>query len=95
MPERNADWVALCFQLGAADPDIFPRVGCHPDLVPQILSIEAGETDVVGRKGGPGLGALVVGDLAADSQDLAVFLLGFSNERGEIEYVLLVQVRPA
>src|SRR5262249_2242823 len=87
--------VALGFQLGTADPDVFPGVGLHPDLVPQILSIEAGETDVVGREGAPGFVALVVGNLPADGEDLTVFLFGLSDEPGKVAHMFLVQVRTA
>src|SRR5262249_22099347 len=95
VPERNADRVALRFELAAADTDVLPGVGFHPDLVPQILAVEAREVDVEIREGGPGLAEWVPGDLAADLRDLAVLLLELVDEAGEIHQVFFIQVRSA
>ena len=52
-----------------------PRIGLHPDPVPQALAVHGREVDVVVRKCRPGLVILVVTDLLADGADLAVLLL--------------------
>src|SRR5262249_59966427 len=57
--------------------------------------VEAGEGDVVVGKSAPGLGVLVICDLASDLLDLAVLFLEFFDEAGEIRQMLLEQVRPA
>src|SRR5262245_15850897 len=94
MPEPDANRVALGLELGSADAEVLPGVRFHPDLVPQVLAVEAREADVVVGKSAPGLGALVVGDLTADRLDLAVLLLEFFDEASEIRQMLLEQVRP-
>ena len=78
--ERNADRIALRFQLGAADPHIVPCVGLHPDLVPHALAVHAREIDVVIGKCRPRPVVLVVAELPADRADLAIFLLDGFDE---------------
>src|SRR5262245_38216060 len=94
MPEPDANRVAFGLELGSADAEVLPGVRFHPDLVPQVLAVEAREADVVVRKSAPGLGALVIADLASYLLDLAVLLLEFFDEAGEIHQMLLEQVRP-
>src|SRR5262249_27019262 len=81
--------------LGPADADVIPGIGCHADLVPQILAVESREADVVGRQRTPRLAALVIRDLTADRLDLAVLLLHLADEVAEIEHVFLVEMRSA
>src|SRR5258707_12701829 len=94
MREPDAHRVALGLELGYADAEVLPGVRCHPDLVPQVLAVEAREAAVVVRKSAPGLGALVIADLAADLLDLAVLLLELFDEAAESRQMLLEQVRP-
>src|SRR5262249_56077702 len=94
MPEPDANRVALGLELGSADAEVLPGVRFHPDLVAQVFAVEARETDVVVRKRAPGLGALVIADLASDLLDFAVLLLEFFDEAGKIRQMLLKQVRP-
>src|SRR5262245_8376653 len=94
MPEPDANRVALGLELGSADAEVLPGVRFHPDLLPQVLAVEAREADVVVGKRTPGLGALVIADLASDLLDIAVLLLEFFDEAGEIRQMLLEQVRP-
>src|SRR5258707_10891891 len=66
MPEPDANRVALGLELGSADAEVLPGVRVHPDLVPQVLPVEARDADVEGGESAPGLQALVIADLAAD-----------------------------
>ena len=93
MPKPDANRGALRLQLGPADADIFPGIWLHPDLVPQVLPVKAGEPDIVGRKGAPGVRTLVVRDRATDRLDLAVLLLHLVDETAEIDDMFFVQVR--
>ena len=95
MPKPDTNRGALRLQLGPTDADIFPGIGFHPDLIPQVLPVKAGETDVVGRKGAPDLRTLVVRDLATDLLDLAVLLLHLADETAEIDDMFFVQVGAA
>src|SRR5262249_47652942 len=95
VPEPDTNRGAFRLQLGPTGADIFPGIGFHPDLVPQVLPVKAGEADVVGRKCAPGLRILVVRDLATDRLDLAVLLLHLGDQTAEIDDMLFVQVGTA
>src|SRR5262249_31283257 len=60
VPEPDANRIALGLQLGSSGAKLVPGVWFHPDLIPQVFAVEAGEADVVVGKSGPGIGALVV-----------------------------------
>src|SRR5262249_61409038 len=91
--KRNAHRMSLRLQLGAARPDIIPRVRLHPDLVPHALAVHGREVDVVVGKSGPGLVILVEGDLPADGGGLAVFLLDGFDEAREVDEEFAVEMR--
>ena len=93
--ERNPHRMAFRFQLGAADPQIVPRVGLHPDLVPHALAVHAREIDVEIGKGRPRSVVLVIAELPADRADLAIFLLDGFNEIAHIDQELAIQMRTA
>ena len=95
MTERNADRIAFRFQLGAADPQIVPCVGLHPDLVPHALAVHAREIDVKIGKSGPRSVVLVVAELPADGADLAVFFLDGFNEIADVDQEFTIQMRAA
>src|SRR5262249_42528757 len=94
VPEPDADWETLRLQLSSADAEVLPTIGFHPDLVPQVLAVKAGEADVVIGISAPGFAALVVRDLAADLLDFAILLLEPLNKAGETRQMFLEQVRP-
>src|SRR5215470_15978602 len=93
MPERNADRVALLFQLGPADPQVVPGVRQHADLFPHALAIHSGEIDVKIGEGRPGAVVLVVAELPADDADLAVLFLGLLDEITYVDEELAIKVR--
>ena len=87
--------MAFRLQLGAADAQVVPRIRLHPDLVPQALLIHAREVDVEIGEGGPGAVVRVVAELLADGGNLAVLLLGFLHEIGDVHKELTIEMRAA